>query len=93
MRQTIPAAIAALALFAVAAPAVAGEDYPLFAAPASGGRAPQPGQDLSGAAQVRLGRNPYNQGRNFRASTPFVGSQARGTPPRFHNSRGMARRR
>jgi hypothetical protein len=68
MRQTILAGISALALIAAAAPAVAGEDYPLFAAPALGGRAAQPSQKLSGAAQARLGNNPNNQGRNFRVA-------------------------
>jgi hypothetical protein len=37
MRQTILAAIAALMLIAAAAPAVAGEDFPLLAEPLAGG--------------------------------------------------------
>jgi len=79
---------AAAIAFAAAAPAVAGEDYPLYAAPASGGRAPQSSQVLPGA-QARLGNNPSNQGRNV-ADQNRVGSPVRGAPvaPSI-NGRGM----
>lgn len=41
-------------------------------------RAPQPSQSLSGATS-RLGNNPSNQGRNFRAA-PGMNSKGMGAP-------------
>jgi hypothetical protein len=59
VRQMMLAAIATLTLIVAAAPAVAGEDYPLYAAPASGGRAAQPvGPRTSSAGGVYLVDRP-----------------------------------